>query len=173
VLTSGTGGVSIFTLQLAKAAGARVIITSSSDEKLARTRSMGADETINYKTTPDWDKAAVQLTGGRGADHVMELGGAETYQKSLHAVAAGGHIHQIGILSGRNLQPSLFGLLLRNATIHGLYVGSVEMFKRMNSFMTNHRIHPVIDRVFEFERAPEAYELMSRGGHFGKIVIRV
>lgn len=173
VLTGGTGGVSIFALQLAKAAGARVIITSSSDEKLARARALGADETINYKTTPDWDQAALHLTGGRGVDHVVETGGAETYQKSIRAVAAGGNIHQLGILSGAVLQPNLFGLQLKNATIHGLYVGSVEMFKRMNSFLTNHRIQPVVDRVFDFEHALEAYQLMSLGGHFGKIVIRI
>ncbi len=173
VLTTGTGGVSIFALQFTKAAGAHVIMTSSSNEKLERAKQLGADEIINYKTTPDWDKEVMRLTDGRGADHVMEIGGADTYQKSLNSVSAGGHIHQLGILSGRVLQPNLFGLQLRNATIHGLYVGSVEMFERMNRFIVNHEIHPVVDQVFQFENACDAYKVIASGSHFGKIVVQI
>ena len=173
VLTAGTGGVSIFALQFAKAVGATVIITSSSDEKLQRAKSLGADHLINYKNEPEWDKEVLSITNGRGADHVMEIGGAETYQRSINCVAAGGHIHQLGVLSGFDLRPNLWNLQSSNATIHGLYVGSVEMFTRMNAFISTHKIKPVVDRVYPFEQATQAFAALARAGHFGKIVIAV
>lgn len=171
VLTAGTGGVSVFALQLAKAAGARVIITSSSDGKLDRARSLGADVTINYSATPEWDREVLRVTDGRGADHVMEIGGTDTYTRSLACVEAGGHVHQLGVLTGFALTPDLWPVAVRNATVHGLYVGSVEMFERMNAFITRHTLRPVIDRVVPFDAAREAYHLIATGGHFGKIVI--
>ncbi len=173
LLTAGTGGVSIFALQLAKAAGARVIITSSSDEKLARAKLLGADDLINYRLKTDWDVQVRKLTGSRGADHVMEIGGTETYQRSLNCVAAGGHIHQVGVLTGFDLRPNLWSLQTSNATINGLYVGSVAMFERLVAFVETHRIKPVIDHVFDFEHAANAFAAIGRGSHFGKIVIRV
>lgn len=173
VLTLGTGGVSIFALQCAVAQGAKVIATSSSDAKLERARQLGAWQTINYKTTPDWDKAVWQLTEKHGVDHVVEVGGAGTYERSLKSVAAGGQIVQIGILTGIEMRPDLFTLQYRNANISGIYVGSREHFEQLNQFLAAKAIHPIIDRVFPFEEAKAAYEYLATGAHFGKIVISV
>ncbi|NNE92821.1 MAG: NAD(P)-dependent alcohol dehydrogenase [Verrucomicrobiales bacterium] len=174
VLCLGTGGVSIVALQLAKAAGARVIVTSSSDEKLERAQELGADETINYKTTPDWDKAVFELTEKRGVDHVIEVGGPGTLEKSMNSVAAGGRISLIGVLTGFDPpEASLFPLVTRAVDLVGIYVGSRAMFERMNAFLAEHQIQPVIDREFEFEDAAAAYEYLESGSHFGKVVIRV
>jgi NADPH:quinone reductase-like Zn-dependent oxidoreductase len=173
VLLLGTGGVSIFGLQIAKAAGAKVIITSSSDEKLERARKLGADEVINYKTTPDWGKVAANLAGNDGVDHVIEVGGAGTFLQSVRACRFGGKIGLIGILSGREAQTEIFPIVTKSATIFGIYVGSREMFEGLNRALEQSRIRPVIDKVFPFGSAREAYEYMAAGSHFGKVVIKV
>ncbi len=171
VLVQGTGGVALFGLQLAHAHGARVIVTSSSDAKLDRARALGAWQTINYRTTPDWEKLAMDYTDGKGVDHILELGGPETYDRSIAAVAAGGSIAQIGVLTGFALRPDIRPLQFRNASIHGICVGSVEHFERLNRFVATHRIRPVIDEHFAFDEAPAAYEHLKAAGHFGKLVV--
>jgi NADPH:quinone reductase-like Zn-dependent oxidoreductase len=174
VLALGTGGVSVFALQFAVAHGARVIVTSSSDEKLARAKAMGAWETVNYKTTPDWDKAVWKLTDKRGADHVVEVGGPGTLDKSLGCVAAGGHIALIGVLTGFGAPAgSIFPLVAKNARMNGIYVGPRDEFEKMNAYLAQKAIKPVIDRVFAFEDAAAAYDYQRSGSHFGKIVIRM
>lgn len=170
VLAQGTGGVSIFALQIAKAMGAEVIITSSSDEKLARAKAMGADHGINYRTTPDWDEAALELTGGRGVDHVVEVGGEQTFEKSINCTRVYGTISVIGIVSGFNIPFSLLAAL-NMLTINGIYVGSVEMFRDMMAFMDEHQIKPVVDQTFDFENAMDAFRMLASAKHFGKIVI--
>lgn len=172
VLCLGTGGVSIVALQIAKAAGARVLITSSSDEKLQRARALGADETVNYVTTPDWDAEVWRLTGKQGADRVIEVGGPGTIGRSMNAVANGGVVSLIGVLTGFDPpDASLFTLVKKNAELHGIYVGSREMFVRMNDFFETHAMDPVIDARFGFDEAADAYECLRGAGHFGKIVI--
>jgi NADPH:quinone reductase-like Zn-dependent oxidoreductase len=173
VLLQGTGGVSIFGLQLAKAMGVQVIITSSSDAKLARAKQLGADHGINYKTTPDWDKAALEITGGRGVDCVVEVGGAGTIARSFAAIRVGGRIGLIGGLSGAatELNPGL--ILAKRANVQGISVGSTQMFEAMNRAITANKIKPVIDKVFSFDELQAAYKHMASGAHFGKIVIRV
>ena len=171
VLLLGTGGVSIFGLQFAKMMGARAIITSKSDEKLERAKAMGADETINYKDTPDWEKAVMDLTGGVGVDHVVEVGGAGTLQKSVSALAFGGHIGLIGVLTKGELNP--LPLMGKSGRLSGIYVGNREMFQNMNAAIDACKLKPVIDRTFEFGDARAAYHCMQGDGHFGKIVIRV
>ncbi len=174
VLVLGTGGVSIFGLQLAKAAGARVIVTSSQDEKLAHARSFGAWETINYRSTPDWEKAVWQLTEKRGVDQILEVGGPGTLEKSLGCVAAGGQIALIGVLTGFGAPSgSLFPLVTKNARMDGIYVGSRDDFHQMNRFLEQHQVKPVIDREFAFDEAPQAYDYLASGNHFGKVVITV
>jgi len=172
VLVQGTGGVSLFALQFARMAGARVIATSSSDEKLARVKELGASDVINYKTTPDWDRAARELTRGMGVDHVIEVGGAGTLSKSLRAVRSSGRISLIGVLSGGAGEIGLFPALMKNVRIQGIYVGSRAMFEAMNRAIAFHQLRPVIDRVFSFEEAPAALRHLESGAHFGKIVIR-
>lgn len=173
VLLQGTGGVSIFGLQLAKLAGARVIITSSSDEKLARARELGADETINYKTTPDWEIETKRLTNGLGVDHVVEVGGAGTLQKSLGATRASGHIAFVGVLTGPSA-PIATGLILtKSLCITGIYVGSRVMFNHLLAAMTPTQLRPIIDRVFDFADATDALAHLKSGAHFGKVVVRV
>lgn len=171
VVTLGSGGVSLFALQLSKLAGARVISTSSSDEKLARLRSLGASDGINYKTTPDWDKRVRELTGV-GADQIIEVGGAATLPKSLKAVRAGGTISLIGNVSG-NGDVNPVPLLMKSARMQGIFVGSRDMFEAMNRAIAFHELRPVIDRVFPFEQTREAMHYMETGAHFGKIVIKV
>jgi NADPH:quinone reductase-like Zn-dependent oxidoreductase len=173
VLLLGTGGVSIFALQIAKAAGAKVIITSSSDEKLERARKLGADVLINYKMTPDWGKVAAKLAGSEGVDHVVEVGGAGTFVQSVNACRPGGKIGLIGILSGREAVSEIFPIVAKAATVFGIYVGSREMFEALNRALEQTKIRPVIDRVFPFEAAREAYEYLASESHFGKVVIRV
>jgi NADPH:quinone reductase-like Zn-dependent oxidoreductase len=172
VLVMGTGGVSIFSLQFAKMYGARVIATSSSDVKLERLRQMGASDLINYKTTPNWDARVLEVTGGAGVDHVVEIGGAGTLAKSISAVKSGGVVSLIGILSGAG-QIDPMPLLFKNARIQGLLVGSREMFEAMNRAMAVNNLHPVIDRVFPFDRAADAYRHLESGAHFGKVCIAV
>jgi len=173
VLLQGTGGVSIFGLQLARMMGIQVIITSSSDDKLARAKALGANHGINYKTTPDWEKAALGLTGGRGVDHVVEVGGAATLARSFGAIRVGGKITMIGGLSGpaTEINPGL--IFARRANVQGISVGSMQMFEAMSRAMAASGIKPVIDKVFPFDEAQAAYRHMASGAHFGKIVIRV
>lgn len=174
VLLQGTGGVSVFGLQIVVASGGRALVTSSSDEKLERARQLGASETINYRTSPDWDKEVWRLTQKRGVDHVLEVGGPGTLGKSLASVSSGGHIAQIGVLTGFEAPDvSLFPLVSKNATMSGVYVGSIESFEEFARFLEVTRIRPMIDRVFAFDEAREAYEHMKSGAHFGKIVISV
>ncbi len=173
VLLQGTGGVSIFGLQFAKATGIRAVITSSSDEKLKRAEALGAAFGINYKTTPDWDKAAMEYTGGVGVDHVVEVGGAATLTRSFGALRAGGKITLIGGLSGgaTELNPGL--IFARRANVQGISVGSTQMFEAMNRAIEANAIKPVIDKIFPFAEAKAAYHHMASGAHFGKIVIGV
>jgi NADPH:quinone reductase-like Zn-dependent oxidoreductase len=173
VLVLGTGGVSIFALQFAKMHGARVIVTSSSDAKLARAKALGADDTINYKTTPDWEKEVFRLTDKAGADHVIEVGGNHTFPRSLRAVAMGGTISVIGGVSGFTSEVALRDILGKSALIRGIFVGSHDMFAAMNRAISQHRLKPVIDRVFPFAEAPAAYRHQESGAHFGKVVIAV
>jgi NADPH:quinone reductase-like Zn-dependent oxidoreductase len=174
VLLIGTGGVSIFALQFAQLAGARVLVISSSDEKLERARALGAEGCINYRTTPKWDSEVLRLTQGRGVDHVIEVGGAGTLGRSMASVAVGGHIQLIGVLTGPGGEPaSPYMLLGKQASIQGVYVGSHGQFERMNAAITAHRLVPVVDRVFEFDEAPAAYRYLEKAAHFGKVVIRL
>ncbi len=174
VLLLGTGGVSIFALQFAKLHGARVIITSSSDEKLARARGLGADETINYRAMPDWEKEVFRLTDKAGADHVIEVGGTDTFPKSLRAVAMGGTISVIGGVSGFTTnEVALRDILSKSALIRGIFVGSREMFAAMNRAISQHQLKPAIDRTFPFSEVPAAYRHQESGAHFGKVVITV
>jgi NADPH:quinone reductase-like Zn-dependent oxidoreductase len=174
VLALGTGGVSVFALQLAKAARAKVLMTSSSDEKLERAKQLGADATLNYRENPNWEKEVHRLTDKLGVDHVVEVGGPGTLEKSLLSVKAGGHIALIGVLTGFGApQTSLFPLVARNANISGIYVGPRDEFERMNLFLGEHQIHPVIDRIFPFEEAVEAFRYLDSGNHFGKVVVQM
>jgi NADPH:quinone reductase-like Zn-dependent oxidoreductase len=172
MLTQGTGGVSLFAMQFAKLLGARVIITSSSDEKLARARELGADDGINYKTTEAWDEKVRELTGGVGVDHVVELGGAGTFAKSLRAVRTGGTISLIGVLSGNAGGINPVGILMKSVRVQGIYVGSREMFEAMNRAIALHKLKPVVDRVFPVSEIRDALRHMESGGHFGKICLR-
>lgn len=170
VLTLGTGGVSIFAVQLAKLHGARVIATSSSDEKLARVRELGADETINYKTHPDWEREVLRLTDGVGVDYVVEVGGAGTLAKSCAATRIDGRITLIGVLAaGPGFNP--ISLLMKRVGLQGIFVGSRQMFEDMNAAISLNQLKPVIDRTFSFDEAPDALRYMETGSHFGKIVI--
>lgn len=171
VLLLGTGGVSIFALQLAKLRGARVLITSSSDDKLARARALGADETINYKATPQWDRRVFELTERRGVDHVVEVGGAGTLAQSLRAARHSGTVSLIGVVAGRGAQIDPMPILWNSLTVRGIYVGSVEMFVAMNEALSAANLHPVIDRVFPFEQLADAYRYLESGQHFGKVVV--
>jgi|SRR5579875_1994685 len=172
VLLQGTGGVSIFALQFANAAGLRTIITSSSDQKLERARQMGASETINYKSTPNWDEEARKLTGGRGVDHVVEVGGSDTMPRSLKAVRMQGAISVIGVLSGAEPAVSPREILMNSVRVQGIYVGSRAMFERMNRAIELHAIKPVIDRVFPWTEYPDALRYMESQQHFGKICLK-
>lgn len=171
VLVQGTGGVSIFALQFARLLGARVIATSSSDEKLAHARALGASDGINYRRTPEWQDAALELTGGLGVDEIVEVGGAGTFARSLGAVRLGGCISLIGVLTGAaEVNPT--GIMRKSLSVRGIYVGSREMFEAMNRAIALHALRPVIDRVFDFAEAQEAFLHMQGAGHFGKIVLR-
>jgi NADPH:quinone reductase-like Zn-dependent oxidoreductase len=173
VLLEGTGGVSVFGLQLAVAAGARAIITSSSDAKLARARELGAFGTVNYRTHAEWQREVLALTGGAGVDHVLEVGGQDTLPKALEILGQGGHVALIGGLSGFASAVPAGALMGRNATASGIYVGSRADFEALNAFLSEHRIKPVVDKVFTLEEAPAAFEAMDTGDLFGKVVIRL
>jgi NADPH:quinone reductase-like Zn-dependent oxidoreductase len=172
VLTQGTGGVSLFAIQFARLAGARVIATSSSDQKLARALELGGTDGINYRTTGDWDKKARELTAGKGVDYIVEVGGAGTLPKSLRAVRLGGYIALIGVLGGVG-DVNFVPILMKHIRVQGIFVGSRAMFESMNRAIETAGLHPVIDRVFEFEEAPQAFKHLESGTHFGKVVIRV
>jgi NADPH:quinone reductase-like Zn-dependent oxidoreductase len=175
VLVQGTGGVSLFALQIATMSGATVILTSSSDQKLDRGRRLGATHTINYKSTPDWDKSAKDITHNAGVDHVVEVGGQGTIAKSLSAVRPAGHVHVIGVLSGTGPDAGpgidVRSILSKSIHINGIYVGSRAMFERMNAAIAANNLKPVIDRIFPFAEARAAFEHMQNGSHFGKIVL--
>ena len=172
VLVLGTGGVSVFALQFAHAAGARVIATSSSDDKLAKARALGASDGINYRQHPEWHQEVMRLTGGRGVDHVVEVGGVGTLSRSVEAARLGGQVHLIGVLTGTGeMNPT--PVLRRNLLLRGIYVGSRQMFEDMNRMIGLHALRPVIDRVFPFEQAREAYRYQTSQAHFGKVVIGI
>jgi NADPH:quinone reductase-like Zn-dependent oxidoreductase len=173
VLCLGTGGVSMAGVVFGKAAGARVIVTSSSDEKIRRARSLGAAAGVNYKTHPDWEKQVPQLTGGRGADHILENGGAGSLNKSFEACAFGGKVALIGFLAGRqgDINPAI--LMMKSGTMVGIGVGSRAMFEDMNRAIEVNKIKPVVDKVFPFEKAADAFRCQAAGDFIGKVVITV
>jgi len=171
VLIQGTGGVSIFGLQLAKAFGTRVIITSSSDEKLQRAAKLGADVTVNYKTNPEWWQKVKAATGGIGVDHVIDVGGPDTLNQSLQALKPGGFIAVVGLLTGIECKLDLSLFLLRNARLESLTVGSRQSFEEMNTFLAEHQLHPAIGSVFPWSKTIDALRQLEAGKHFGKIVL--
>jgi len=172
VLLLGTGGVSLFALQFAKLQGAHVIIASSSDEKLARAKALGADTLINYRTTPDWEKEVFKATERRGVDLVVEVGGGGTLERSIKSVRVGGTIAIIGVVAGPGqVEPRT--IIAKAARLQGIFVGSAEMFAAMNRAVTQAVLKPVIGRTFSFDEVRQAYEYQAGGSHFGKIVIKV
>lgn len=173
VLVQGTGGVSLFALQFARLAGARVIVTSGSDAKLAKAKEMGAWEGINYRETANWGAKVKELTGGAGVDHVVEVGGAGTLKQSLAAVRFGGTVSLIGNLAGINAEIALTSVFMQRVKVQGILVGDREGFEAMNRAVTAAALRPVIDRAFSFEEVKAALDRMAQGGHFGKIVVRI
>jgi len=171
ILLLGTGGVSVFGLQLAKAMGANVIMTSSSDEKLARAKTMGADHTINYVEHVDWEQEVLKITDGQGVDNVLEVGGVGTFEKSIASTKVNGIVSMIGLLTGAEGPAFNLSVVFNLLRIHGIYVGSVEMFTDMNKLIIEHKIKPVIDSTFNFSDALEAYQHLGSAKHFGKIVV--
>ena len=172
IVVLGTGGVSCFALAFAKMHGAVVIMTSSSDDKLARVKTLGAGMTINYKNTPDWDQEVLKLTGGAGVDHIIEVGGPNTLAKSMLAIRPGGSIYVIGALGGSGaIDPRAINR--KSIRLQGIHVGSREMFAAMNRAIAHSKLKPVIDRVFDFADAKAAYLHQQSGGHLGKIVIAI
>ena len=172
VLVLGTGGVSIFALQFARAAGARVLATSSSDEKIQRLLSMGASDAINYKRTPDWEKEVLCATG-RGVDCVIEVGGGGTFARSVQSLAPGGKVCLIGFVAGRDGDTNPFPLMYKAGNLHGIFVGDREMFEEMNLAIMLNQVKPVIDRVFPFEEAKQAFAHHASGQFIGKVVIQM
>ncbi len=173
VVVQGTGGVSLFALQLAKAFGAKVIATSGDDEKLARALIAGADHGIHYKHTPRWSKTVREVTEGRGADLVVEVGGAGTLTESIGAVRASGRIALVGALTGRGQPLDLLPVVMRSVVMHGIFVGHRLHFEELNRAMTAHRIVPHVDRIFAFDELVAALEHLESGRHFGKVVVNV
>lgn len=171
VLVQGTGGVSIFALQFAVASKARVIITSSSDEKLQRAKALGAEAGINYKREPAWSERVVQLTNGHGADLIVDIGGKSTLEESTKSLADEGKLAIVGGLSGYDGNVSAWGLLEKSAQAHGVFVGSRAEYMRMREFMTEHKLRPVIERVYPFAQYPDALQLLASGNFIGKIVL--
>jgi len=171
VLLLGTGGVSIFALQFAKLAGAKVIVTSSSSQNLKRARQLGADEVINYRAFPNWHELVLEFTEGEGVDHVVEVGGAGTINQSLEALRYGGTMCLMGVLTGLSGEVNTVAALLKNIRIQGTYVGSIAMFRRMNAAIAHHRMRPVIAKVFAFGSALDAFKYHESASHFGKVVI--
>lgn len=171
VLTLGTGGVSIFALQIAKLFGARVISTSSSEEKMQKLKALGADETINYKVREDWDAAVSELTGKAGVDHVIEVGGAGTLTRSVNSVRIAGHVALIGALTkAGDFNP--ISVFMKAVRMQGIFVGSKQMFEDLNRAIESVKLEPVVDRVFSFDEVKEALRYMESGSHFGKIVVK-
>lgn len=173
VLVQGTGGVSIAALQIGVMSGARVIVTSSSDEKLEKAKALGAWETINYRREPAWGKLAKKLTGGEGVDHVVEVGGAGTLQQSLVAIRPGGTVSVIGVLAGGAGELSLFPVLMQNVRLQGVLVGSRSELEALGRALEAAQVEPVVDRVFDWSDIRGAFEFMESGAHFGKIAIRI
>lgn len=173
VVVQGTGGVSLFALQFAKQVGATVYLTSSSDEKLERGKSLGADHLINYKNVSAWGEKIRELTGGEGADHIVEVGGAGTLEQSLQAVKLFGTIHLIGILAGSTKDLNLLPIVMNQIKVQGIVVGHRAAFLEMNRAIENWQLRPVIDKVFELQDFKEALEYLKDGKHFGKIVVKV
>jgi NADPH:quinone reductase-like Zn-dependent oxidoreductase len=173
VLVLGTGGVSMFALQLARSAGARVIATSSSDDKLARLKTMGVTDGINYKATPDWEKEVLRLSAGRGVDCVVEVGGAGTFARSIASLAHGGKVCLIGFVAGRDGDTSPFPLMMKAGNLHGIFVGDRDMFEEMNRAIDVNGVKPMIDRVFPFDEAVQAFAHQASGKFIGKVVIQM
>jgi NADPH:quinone reductase-like Zn-dependent oxidoreductase len=170
VLVQGTGGVAIFAVQLARAAGARVIVTSSSDEKLARAKEIGAHEGINYKKNPAWDVRTLELTGGVGADYIVDVTGSEL-ARSVNAVRVGGQVSVVGVLAGISAQLELYPLLSKKARLQGIFTGSRDHFEDLNRAVEQHRLRPVVARVFPFAKARDAFAQLESNQFVGKIVI--
>lgn len=170
VLVLGTGGVSIFALQFANLLGARVIVTSSSDEKLEKARAMGAWQTVNYRDNPKWWPIVREMTGGVGVDHVVEVGGAGTLDQSVRSTRSGGHVSLIGVLAGP-AKVNLTRVLMNNICVQGVLVGSRDVFEEMNAAVAHHGLRPVVDREFAFEELPAAFEYLASGSHFGKLAV--
>jgi len=173
VLVQGTGGVSLFALQLARLLGARVIVTSSRDDKLRRALDLGASDGVNYRATPEWGARVKEITGGEGVDLVVEVGGAGTLEQSLRAVRFGGAISLIGNLAGLDAQVRLSLIFMQRVRVLGIFVGHRESFEAMNRAIALHRMRPVIDQVFPLEQSRAAFERMAAGDHFGKICVRM
>jgi NADPH:quinone reductase-like Zn-dependent oxidoreductase len=173
VVVQGTGGVSMFGLQLAKAAGARVIVTSSSAAKRERALSLGADHVIDYKADPTWGESARAWTGGRGADIVIEVGGPGTFDQSVAALRYGGTMSILGVLTGVRGEVNTYGVFHKALRVAGVYVGSVAMFEGLVRALEANRIEPIIDKTFGFGEVKDAYAHLASGAHFGKVVVRV
>lgn len=171
VLLQGTGGVSIFALQFAKLAGAKVIISSSSEQKIERLKEMGADHTINYRTEPNWDEIAMDITDGKGVDHIVEIGGAETLDKSLNAIKIGGQISLIGILSGITSEVDIVKAFIKQARLQGVLVGSRTQQQDMVRAIDVNQMKPVVDKVFALEKIVDAFQYQETNRHFGKICL--
>ena len=171
VLIQGTGGVAIFTLQLAKLMGAEVTVISSSDEKLQRAKKLGADHLVNYITEPEWSKAVFAKTGGKGVDLVVELGGGETLSQSLQCIKVGGKISLIGALTGITASISIADILFRHVQINGITVGHRQDFLSMNRFIDHAKTKPIIEKSYGLDQISDAYLQMAKGGHFGKLII--
>ncbi len=172
VLCLGTGGVSLFALQFAKTMGAKVIITSSSEEKLERAKQLGADETINYSTKSNWEREVRKYTDKKGADLIVEVGGAGTLSKSMMCVRPYGTIALIGVLAGGESNLSLYPILMQGVKVQGVIVGSKNDFEKMNQAISHNKIIPVVDRSFSWEEVPQAFEYLQSGKHFGKVAIQ-
>jgi NADPH:quinone reductase-like Zn-dependent oxidoreductase len=172
LLVQGTGGVALFALQFAKMAGAHVTVISSSDEKLARARALGADAGINYVTEPEWARASRSITGGAGFDHILELGGEKTLPQSLRCIRPGGTVSMIGVLSGGTMSASLGLIVTRQVRLQGITVGSRDGFEAMLRAIGQHRLEPVVDRVFAFDELKAAMAYLKSGAHFGKVCLR-
>lgn len=171
VLLLGTGGVSLFSLQFARLAGAEVFITSHSAEKLERAVNLGAAQGINYRAVPDWGRRVLEMTGGAGVDLVVEVGGAGTLPQSIEAVRTGGRISLIGVLTGTAGEINPLPIVMKKICLQGIFVGSREMFESMNKAIVLHRLQPVVDRAFSFGEVRDALRYMESGSHFGKICV--
>lgn len=173
VLTLGTGGVSIFAVQLAHAMGCKVIATTSGEDKVARLKALGASAVVNYKKQPDWDKEAIALNGGKQVDHVIEVGGSGTLERSLNVVKTGGTVSLIGVLSGLGSGINPDPVLFKAIRLQGILIGSVSMFENMNTFIERHQIKPVVSNAFPFAQARDAYACLESSAHIGKVAISV